>query len=95
VWVAGRWPNRRPLARAARWQGYFPVQVEEPDQLAELLADLPATQPGFDVAVGGPAGRDPRPFADAGATWWLVGFSPFDVTADEATAVARAGPPRD
>lgn len=94
VWVAGRWPNRAPLRRAARYQGYVPVQVEEPEQLAELIADLPPTAPGFDVAVGGPAGRDPRPFAAAGATWWLLGFSPFDVTADEALAAARGGPPR-
>jgi len=94
VWVAGRWPNRAPLRRAARYQGYFPVQVDDPDQLAELVADLPPTAPGFDVAVAGPAGRDPRPFAAAGATWWLTGFSPFEVTLDEAMAVARAGPPR-
>jgi alkanesulfonate monooxygenase SsuD/methylene tetrahydromethanopterin reductase-like flavin-dependent oxidoreductase (luciferase family) len=93
VWVAGRWPNRAPLRRAARWQGYFPVQVDEPEQLAELVDAMPPTPPGFEVAVDGPVHRDPRPFAEAGATWWLVGFSPFDVTADEALAVAKAGPP--
>jgi alkanesulfonate monooxygenase SsuD/methylene tetrahydromethanopterin reductase-like flavin-dependent oxidoreductase (luciferase family) len=93
VWVAGRWPNRAPLRRAARFQGYFPVQVDAADQLAELLADLPPTAPGFDVAVDGPAGTDPRPFAAVGATWWLTGFSPSEVTADEARRVARDGPP--
>ncbi len=93
IWVAGRYPNRAPLRRAARFQGYFPVQVDTPDQLAELLAALPPTEPGFDVAVDGPAGRDPRPFGDAGATWWLAGFDPFTVTVDEATQVARDGPP--
>ena len=25
VWVAGRWPNRRPFRRAARWDGMFPI----------------------------------------------------------------------
>ena len=25
LWVAGRWPNRRPFRRAARWDGVFPV----------------------------------------------------------------------
>jgi alkanesulfonate monooxygenase SsuD/methylene tetrahydromethanopterin reductase-like flavin-dependent oxidoreductase (luciferase family) len=93
VWVAGRWPNKAPLRRAVRWQGYFPVQVDEPEQLAELVDAMGPTPPGFDVAVDGPAGRDPRPFADVGVTWWLVGFSPFTVTADAARAVARAGPP--
>ena len=90
----GPGPETAPLRRAARWQGYFPVQVDEADQLAELLADLPPTPPGFDVAVDGPAGRDPRPFAAAGATWWLVEFSAFDVTADEVLGVVRDGPPR-
>ena len=27
VWVAGRWPNRRPLRRAARWDGMFPIDL--------------------------------------------------------------------
>lgn len=93
VWVAGRWPNRAPLRRAARWQGYFPVQVDRAERLAELLGAMPPTPPGFDVAVDGPDGTDPRPFAASGATWWLTGFSPFAVTADAALAVAKAGPP--
>jgi alkanesulfonate monooxygenase SsuD/methylene tetrahydromethanopterin reductase-like flavin-dependent oxidoreductase (luciferase family) len=25
IWVAGRWPNRRPFRRAARWDGVFPL----------------------------------------------------------------------
>ena len=25
LWVAGRWPNRRPFRRAAQWDGVFPV----------------------------------------------------------------------
>ena len=25
IWVAGTWPNRRPLQRAARWDGAFPI----------------------------------------------------------------------
>ena len=25
VWVAARWPNRRPVRRAARWDGLFPI----------------------------------------------------------------------
>jgi alkanesulfonate monooxygenase SsuD/methylene tetrahydromethanopterin reductase-like flavin-dependent oxidoreductase (luciferase family) len=25
IWAAGRWPNRRPLARAAGLQGFFPI----------------------------------------------------------------------
>ena len=25
VWIGGRWPNRRPFRRAARWDGVFPT----------------------------------------------------------------------
>ena len=38
VWVAARWPNRRPMRRAARWDGLFPIDQDEPEQLAELVA---------------------------------------------------------
>ncbi|NEA36891.1 LLM class flavin-dependent oxidoreductase [Streptomyces sp. SID13031] len=27
IWVAGYWPTKRPMRRAARWQGAFPTQV--------------------------------------------------------------------
>ena len=45
VWVAGRWPNRRPFRRAARWDGVFPVfegvasgEMAGPAQLAEAVS---------------------------------------------------------
>ena len=38
VWVAARWPNRRPLQRAARWDGLFPIELPGPEALA-VLAD--------------------------------------------------------
>ncbi len=25
IWVGGQWPNRKPARRAARWDGYFPI----------------------------------------------------------------------
>lgn len=41
IWVAGRWPNKKPLRRAARWDGAIPVglglkQAEEMSPAAEL-----------------------------------------------------------
>ena len=88
-------PNKAPLRRAARYQGYFPVEVDSPDQLAELRRGAAGpTAAGLRRRRRRPAERDPRPFEAAGATWWLVGFDPFTVTADEARSVGRAGPPR-
>lgn len=98
IWVAARYPNRLPLRRAARYEGLFPVQVSTADQLAELvvatLEHRPPDADPFDVAISFPADTDPRPYETAGATWWLVGFSPFEVTAAEVAAVVASGPPR-
>ncbi len=27
IWVAGVWPNKPPVRRAARWDGYFPIKM--------------------------------------------------------------------
>jgi hypothetical protein len=37
---------------------------------------------------------DPRPWVDAGATWWLVRFEPFTVTVADVRSVIENGPPR-
>ena len=85
IWIAARWPNHRPLDRAARHQGVFIVDAREPADLAGACAYLEAHHPprpaAFDVVVHGRAGEDPRPWGDAGATWWLTTFDPFTVTA--------------
>jgi alkanesulfonate monooxygenase SsuD/methylene tetrahydromethanopterin reductase-like flavin-dependent oxidoreductase (luciferase family) len=96
LWVAGRWPNRRPLRRAGRYDGYFPIDLEAPGQLAELagaLGQRRASEAPFDIAVEGWPGDDPAPWAAAGATWWLVRFSPFDVDVAGVRDVIAGGPP--
>jgi alkanesulfonate monooxygenase SsuD/methylene tetrahydromethanopterin reductase-like flavin-dependent oxidoreductase (luciferase family) len=78
VWVAAMWPNRRPLRRAARWEGVFPVEMPGPEALAEVVAEVRELRdPGaddFEVVVTNPAGTDPEPWIEAGATWCLTGF---------------------
>jgi alkanesulfonate monooxygenase SsuD/methylene tetrahydromethanopterin reductase-like flavin-dependent oxidoreductase (luciferase family) len=96
VWVAGYYGKPRPLRRAARYQGFFPVNLESPDQLAEIVADLTElrTDPAepYDVVAALPPGADPTPYAAAGATWWVVDF-PWDAaTADLVRGVIRDGP---
>ncbi len=97
IWVAVRQGNSAPLRRAARHDGVFPVQVDSPDQLAEMAARVHALRgdhPGpFDVAVGGPPGSDPTPYEQAGATWWMSSL-PVITTADAARGALRDGPPK-
>ena len=94
VWIATRWPHRRPLARAARWDGLFPIEMPDPDALRELIAETEALREGggpFDYVVTNDAGDDPAPWADAGATWCLTGFGQTPTEA-ELRAAIDAGP---
>ena len=58
IWVAARWPNRRPLRRAARYDGVFPIDLPGPEALAELRRASCAARRG-DVVVTNPAGHRP------------------------------------
>jgi alkanesulfonate monooxygenase SsuD/methylene tetrahydromethanopterin reductase-like flavin-dependent oxidoreductase (luciferase family) len=100
VWVAGYYGKPRPVRRAARHQGFFPLGLDHPEQLAEIVADLGALRreaggdptESYDVVVALPPGSDPAPYVAAGATWWLVEF-PWDaVSVDQVRAVIRDGP---
>ncbi|RSM53698.1 LLM class flavin-dependent oxidoreductase [Actinoplanes sp. ATCC 53533] len=96
VWAAGFPGNLKPLRRAARLDGFFPVNLEHPDQVAEIattiseLRESPAEP--YDIAVGLAPGTDPAPYAKAGATWWLTEFAPETVTLDQVRGVLRDGP---
>ena len=78
VWVAGRWPKRRPLARALEWDGFFPIELPGPDALAELAGEIASRRPAdagpFDLVVEIEPGDDAAPWVQAGATWVLTGF---------------------
>lgn len=104
VWLAAVHPHRRPLRRAARFDGLFPIGLEGPEQLREVLDVVAAERTGlatpsdgpqapFDVAVQGTADESPAGWEPAGATWWLVRFDPCTVTAAEVRDVIAAGPP--
>jgi alkanesulfonate monooxygenase SsuD/methylene tetrahydromethanopterin reductase-like flavin-dependent oxidoreductase (luciferase family) len=90
VWVASIWPARRPMRRAARWDGWFPISVPSPEDLAAGLAEV-GRGDGFEVIVTNEAGVDPAPWAAAGATWCLTGFGREPGEA-EVRAAIEAGP---
>jgi hypothetical protein len=91
VWVAARWPNRRPLRRALRWDGIFPIDLPGPEALAELVAEVRAERDdGFEVVVN-EADRDVAEWEAAGATWCLTGFGNDPREAEVREAIA-AGP---
>ncbi|TCO43780.1 LLM class flavin-dependent oxidoreductase [Actinocrispum wychmicini] len=81
VWVGGYWPNRRPMRRAARWDGVVPLfadarhgVVPSVEQVRDVVAYIGKEAP-FDVVVGGATSPAEAPdvagaMAEAGATWW-------------------------
>ena len=95
VWIAGFQGNLKPMRRAARFDGFFPANLEHPDQLAEItaaLADLRQDNLPYDIAVGLPLGVDPLPYTHAGATWWLPEIAPEAASLDAVRGVLRDGP---
>ena len=78
VWVAARWPSRRPVRRAARWDGLFPIELPGPQALEELARELDSERPAGagrgELVVDIAPGEDPEPWERAGATWLLTGF---------------------
>ncbi len=65
VWIAGYWPKRRPMRRAARWDGAVPLfesarhghapAADEVRELADFIAAQRSDRAGdaFDIVVGG------------------------------------------
>jgi alkanesulfonate monooxygenase SsuD/methylene tetrahydromethanopterin reductase-like flavin-dependent oxidoreductase (luciferase family) len=101
IWVAGYYGKSKPLRRAVRYQGFFPVGLEDPDQLAEVATELERMRPergsgesgSFDLVAEFDPGTDPAPYAAVGATWGLVAFAWDSLSVDQVRGVIRDGPP--
>jgi alkanesulfonate monooxygenase SsuD/methylene tetrahydromethanopterin reductase-like flavin-dependent oxidoreductase (luciferase family) len=97
IWVAGFPGKPKPMRRAAKYDGFFPVNLEHPDQLAEVVATLAELRQGattpYDIVFAPEPGEDPAAYVRAGATWILTAHDPSSVSLDEIRGVLRDGPP--
>lgn len=95
IWVAGLWPNRRPLERASRYDGVVPLSADgeplTPEVVAKVVA-ITGRPPGFDVVATGAPGVPAQEYADAGATWLVRSMWPRAGYLNELRLVARGGP---
>jgi alkanesulfonate monooxygenase SsuD/methylene tetrahydromethanopterin reductase-like flavin-dependent oxidoreductase (luciferase family) len=98
VWVAARWPNRRPVRRAARWDGLFVIDLPGPSALEELAKEVRDLRAGndepFELVVEIPIGADAAPWEAAGATWILTDFGSPQPREAEVRDAIEAGPGR-
>lgn len=94
MWAAAVWPHRRPVQRALRWEGVFPIGLPSPDALAELAGEIGESRPAgdpFDVVVEVGLDDDPARWERAGATWTVTEFG-RQPTRARVSAVIDAGP---
>jgi alkanesulfonate monooxygenase SsuD/methylene tetrahydromethanopterin reductase-like flavin-dependent oxidoreductase (luciferase family) len=72
IWVAAVAPHRKPLARAARWDGVAPIALPDgsmrPDQVADYLEGV-ARPARWDVVVPWCPGVAPDDYEAVGVTW--------------------------
>jgi alkanesulfonate monooxygenase SsuD/methylene tetrahydromethanopterin reductase-like flavin-dependent oxidoreductase (luciferase family) len=85
IWIGGRWPNRRPFQRAARWDGVMPThadyglgQTMPPSALADVIAEVQrhrTSDAPFDVILEGATDGDPAGAAERIAPYREVGLT--------------------
>jgi alkanesulfonate monooxygenase SsuD/methylene tetrahydromethanopterin reductase-like flavin-dependent oxidoreductase (luciferase family) len=108
IWVAGRWPARRPFRRAARFDGMFPTfegvghaELPAPEQLRAAV-DFAQSHRGaaaapFAVVLEGQSdGRDTElvaRYAEAGMTWWIEKLGWFRGSVEFNRRRIERGPP--
>lgn len=94
IWLAGRFPNRAPMRRAARHDGFFVIGLDGPDDLDAVVESLSAHEPqsGFEVVVDLQPDQDVAPWLDRGASWVLTRIGPYDLDLVEVRRIVTAGP---
>jgi alkanesulfonate monooxygenase SsuD/methylene tetrahydromethanopterin reductase-like flavin-dependent oxidoreductase (luciferase family) len=103
IWVAALEPFRRPLRRAARFEGVVPLgaqgQPAPPAEIRRFLESEPVlrdamTRDGFDVVMSWAPDTDWRDYEAAGATWLVESTWPADDGMADLRRRVHAGAPR-
>ncbi len=94
-WLASRSASGKPIERAARYDGVFPISVDADgvEAIAGTVAATRGSLDGFDIAVIALPGMDVATYERAGATWAMWTFLP-GATPDEVAQVTSGGPER-
>jgi len=109
VWVAAHWPFKRPLRRAAKWDGVLPRQWNAGPITPQVIREISAyimkhriSDTHFDIIKYGlTKGKNlngdraqVQKFSDAGATWWIEEIFSSRGTLNQIKQRIDIGPPR-
>lgn len=93
IWLAARGDAARPVRRAARYDGLFPIEIDVVGlaRMVDLVVAERGSLEGFDIAVLAHPGVDLPALEAGGATWAMWSFLPGEPAADVARFI-EAGP---
>ena len=92
MWFAARGSARKPVRRAARYDGLYPIEVTEASLRAalDLIVEERGTLDGFDVIVRPSPDLSYEFLAELGVSWAIMGTAPGDMSIFDLAATAPA-----
>lgn len=95
IWFGTERVSGPPVARAAHYDGLFPLHARPADipLIFEAVAEIRGDIDGFDVAVVARPDTDVDAFQTAGATWAMHAFWPGH-RPDQVLRLIESGPPQ-
>ncbi len=93
-WFAARGDARKPVRRAARYEGIFPIEMDAAryERMIETIVAERGSLDGFDIAVRAEPGEAPPSYVEGTATWTLQSW-PEIVDPEKLMESVVAGPP--
>jgi len=108
IWIGGRWPNRGPFRRAARFDGVMPthasyshesfMRVDELRDIVDYVSSHRPERSRFDVVMEGQSNDAEHlatlapGYAAVGLTWWIEKLGWWRGNRDAAFARVCSGP---
>ena len=81
LWFAARGGATKPVRRAARYDGLYPIEIDHDDVLRDMLEIVREERgdlDGFDVIIRPDDAAQYRRFEELGVTWAITGPAPGD-----------------
>lgn len=108
IWVAGTWPNKKPMRRSAKYEGVFPISNDlnrdltpaDVLEITQYINNHRGDYGNFDFVLSGSTAGEGLKKArnrmslleDAGATWWQERFAPWVGSIASIRKVIHKGP---